>query len=105
MMTAGEFTDLVSIESKTTTRDSYGSAIETWAESATAWVKPYQSRGEQAVQAGRENATRVVRFKMMWRSIDTTQRIVWRNETYEIHEVDETERLKGIVWVTARAQV
>lgn len=100
----GEFTDYITIQQPTVTQDDYGGTTTTWGSDQAVWARAYQSRGEQALSAGRENATRVVRFKMPYRSMDTTWRIVWGGVNYDIHEVDDTERYTGlVVWVTAKA--
>lgn len=104
MTSSSEFTHLVAIQTPTPVRDGAGGTSYTWATLVSVWAKPHQLKGQEALQAGREQAVQTVRFKMHSLELDTTWRLQWQGNDYEIVEVDDTEALsEGVVWVTGRA--
>lgn len=103
-MSCGKLRERVTIQSVTNTQDAQGGNVATPSTVATVWAEAISAKGQEAIRAGLDRAETVVRFRMRWRTITADQQMVWRSNTYDIHEIDETQRRDGWVWVTGRAQ-
>jgi SPP1 family predicted phage head-tail adaptor len=90
---AGELRDQVTIESVTTTLDSVGEPVETWAPVATvfAQVKPqrYSTGVESLAQAlGREAVATTYTVTIYWREgLTELHRLVWNGKVLDIKRV------------------
>lgn len=89
------------IEQQTQTTGPYGDLVIAWQPVATVWAKAMHQRGDESFIAAQTNATRTVKFKMRYRDgINPTMRITWRRAQYDIHDVDESLRRDGELWIT-----
>lgn len=87
-MKAGDLTQRVTVERFTTTTDSWGQPIETWAPLFTCWasVEPLVGREYIAAQAAQSEVT--ARIRMRYRPGLTSQdRVIHEGSTYGIESV------------------
>ena len=94
-MNAGQFDELVTVQEYTTTTDSNtGEQLRTWVTYASAWALVEESdSGTEPVNADREEHKTRVNFTMRFDSgINTTMRISWAGNLYNILNVAEKQR-------------
>jgi SPP1 family predicted phage head-tail adaptor len=85
-MNAGELRHLLTFQTKTEARDSFGSAVETWTDAFTAWGRFEPTGTREFPQAQKRNAETIGRFRIRYRSgIDAdTHRIVFDGRIFDI---------------------
>lgn len=94
MISAGELTERVTVQSATETRNTVGEATLTWATFATVWAKVESLAGREAERYGS-----IVGFsghKATIRAlpgVTTGMRVIYRNRTLEIGAINEYERV------------
>lgn len=88
----------VTVQSLTTTRDSAGGVVKTWANLLEGvWVQRRQTGGSESAAAQREAATQAVEFWghcADWIDITTRHRLLLGSQIYDIVRVD-LNRSKG----------
>lgn len=85
IVAAGELTERIAIEQRTSTVDALGQAIETWSTVATVWAKPEPLAGREFFAAGQTQAAAQIRFTLRHRAgITDAMRVIWRAEPYAI---------------------
>ena len=105
MVTAGELDQRIVIEAVIEGTGPYGGVETVWSEFASVWARVIPLRGDESFEAARTNAVRVIKVKLRWLDgVRTTMRLVWRGETYDIADVDESGRRKGELWLMAKAR-
>ena len=88
-----------------TTVNSGGQVVETYTTVATVWAEILTQRGNEAFEAARVNAQRVIRARIRYRTdILTTWVCEWQGVEYNITEVDRSQRRAGALWFTAQAK-
>lgn len=96
----GKLDQRIKLQSLTQVNNS-GSLTETYTDVKTVWGHVISAKGTEAMQAARENARRTIRVKIRYRDdVDIKWRFVWKDEDYNIREVDRTERRNGWLWLT-----
>jgi SPP1 family predicted phage head-tail adaptor len=88
----------ITIESKTSTLNTFNDPVDTWATLAQVWAAVSYERGIEPYQSGQMDAQRYARFKIRWRTdVDEhTCRIVHDGKTYNILGVLELGRRDGL---------
>lgn len=80
-----------------------GENKQTWVTIATVWANIISQRGSEAFEAARINARQTLRILIRYRDdVDTSSRIEWQGQQYNIIAVDRTNRRKGELWITAQ---
>lgn len=80
-MRAGRLRNRVQIQSKTTARNGYGEAIETWSTAATVWARVRIKRGREYLVGQGEAEGYEVEIGMRERGLTQQQRILWTDRS------------------------
>ena len=100
----GRLDRLVTIQTRSTTADAYGTPVETWTDTATVWcgvVYPKTGSGEQYYDAV-AIATTTTEFTIRYRAIDAaSNRLKYESEIYDIERISEIGR-RNYTLVTAK---
>ncbi len=87
-MNAGTLPNLITIQARSTTQDSYGAPVDTWAEIITVFAKVEQIRGREYFSEGRIAADVDTRVVMRYQSgIRPKQRILFESRVLDIQHV------------------
>jgi SPP1 family predicted phage head-tail adaptor len=96
-MRAGKMDRRVTIQSNTTSRNSYGEETDSWSTLATVWAEVRHLRGDEKFLAKAVTTEKVITVRIRYRSDVTTQnRLVWESNNYDITEVAEIGRREGL---------
>lgn len=96
-MRAGELDRKVRLERFTTAPNDYGEPIETWVLIAEVWASRAVLSGREMYEGDRIAGEALYRFRMYYRSdLDTTCRIVYDGQNYDIKAVAEIGRREGL---------
>lgn len=75
-----------------------------YADAAEVWAEIISRRGNEAFESARTNAHRIIRVRIRYRADVTLKwRIVWEGQTYNITDLDPTQRRSGALWMTCEA--
>lgn len=89
-MNPGKLNRRVVIQVRTLTKDSTGSRVETWADSATVWAEAVIQRGSEALPSDSERFLDTRQFRIRTRTIDpANNRILYQSRFYDIRGVTE----------------
>lgn len=100
-MKAGELDRRITLETYTTTKNSYGEEEKTWSTLATVWAKIDYSGGTEDFEADKNTAIGRVRFSIRHRTDVTEQtRILYESEYYDILAINEIGRREGLELIT-----
>ncbi len=81
-----------------------GDLTQSYVDAGTVFATVISQRGNEAFEAARTNARSTVRVGMHYRTdVVTTWRLVWEGNTYNVIDVDRSNRRDGMLWVTAQA--
>lgn len=87
-MNIGQMNKRITIQTVTTTQDSYGSQSESWADTVTVWGAIWPLSGKEIVNAGQVEADFNVRIRIRYRSSVTVKnRIKYGSRYFNIKEV------------------
>lgn len=101
-MQIGKLDKIVTLQEKTEVNTS-GSIANVWNNVEDIWCDIKTEKGSEAFQSGRLNARALLRIQMRFRpDIDTTHRLVWEGQIYNIIAVDRSHRRQGELWLTAQ---
>lgn len=101
-MTTGQMDEQIELKTRSVSTDR-GSVVNTYTTLATVWAFIKSQKGNEAFEAERVNAHSILRVKIRYRNDFGTKDIfVWRGDEYHVTAIDETERRKGYLWITAR---
>jgi len=91
MIPAGKLRHRVTLQSKGTTRDTYGGETITWVDLATVWADCSPLSGREYLAARVEVAETIIKIRIRWRAdVSTTTRAVWDGRTYDIEAALDT---------------
>ncbi len=92
MPTAGALDQRITFREYTEVRDDLGGVTQTWADFAavpTVWASVNPSRGREAFEHDRENATASYKFIVRYRDdVDERHAILWKGVLYNIRSVN-----------------
>lgn len=99
---AGRLDRRITIQSYTTSADSYGEPLKTWADFVTVWAQYLPLRGAERFAAKQVDATIEAKFRLRWRDdLDTTMRITFESRTWDIAGIVEIGRREGLEIIAA----
>jgi len=97
MIRAGRLDRKITIERKTTTTDSIGGVVETWATWKTAWSEVVPVSGREALRFNRPTASRVSKFVIRYLSgLTEKDRIVHDSQNWDVIYIREIGRREGL---------
>ncbi len=95
-MISGRLDRKITIQELTTTNDEYGEPVESWSDLATVWAEVKQQSAREMWESGKVSEVEMM-FRIRYRSgIDTTNRISYDGDTYDITGVREIGRRDGL---------
>lgn len=96
-MRAGSLDRVVIVQRASETQDQFGGKSAGWADLATVRAQLIQSATSEFMQAGGEQAERVLAFRIRWVSdLRNADRVVFEGAPYEVIEVKEIGRRRGL---------
>jgi SPP1 family predicted phage head-tail adaptor len=105
-MQPGLLDQIITLQSATESNDG-GQLLQSWSDvSPDVWgqVISLTKKGGEAFEAGKETAHDYVRIGIRYRADLTAKwRLQWLGQTYNITNVDRSERRKGMLWLTCEA--
>lgn len=103
MISAGEFRERVTIQSKVVAKNSIGEEIITWSDIAYVWAKVMPLRGNSFYAANQQQHVIDARFLIRNRSgLSENMRIVWKGDNYDITNIIKgTEKYSGTIEIAA----
>lgn len=102
-MQTGKLDQRVTLYSRTVENES-GEVVESYTLVATVWasVKPKSFKNAEIFEGAQAEAKESILILVRWRDDVTTEwRMVWRDQTYNITQVDRSQRRKGELYLTA----
>lgn len=103
-MNIGKLDRQIVIQRKTTTRDSEGGAVETWADYRTVWAEKLDVGGSKGFRGGALRPETETVFTVRWNANFTQlDRIVYRSTNYSILSIAEIGRKEGLA-IQARTE-
>lgn len=101
-MKAGRLDDRITIEVFETFQDENGNIVQDWNTLATVWADVFSERAEDKYASAQNLEIRTLRFQIRYRDdVTRDNRIIWRGDTYDIYDLDESHRREGKLWITA----
>ena len=95
-MSAGKYKQVVTLQNKTESTDSYGGTVYTWSDFATVRAKVRPLRGREMVAAQAAQSETTVMFYIRYiPGADSSMRIVYAGKNYDITgtvDIDERHR-------------
>lgn len=105
MIDPGKLTERVALASIATAPNSAGEPVESVTQQGTVWAQVSGARGEESFAAARANAARTIKVLVRWRDdIGPGWRLTWRDEAYDVVDVDRSRRGAGELWLMARTR-
>lgn len=95
-MRAGKLDRSITVQSFTSTVNDYGTPIETWTDVATVRAQIIQSSTEEFLTNGASDTTSIIFRTRYFSPIGGTSRILFEGEEYNVREVKEIGRRKGL---------
>jgi head-tail adaptor len=95
-VTAGNRSELVTLQRATATQDGYGEEVPTWAELGTEWAAVFYGRGDERRQAALEQGSQAVTFQMLandlTRSVTLKDRLLHDGSTFDVVGIAPMDR-------------
>lgn len=89
-MNPGKLNRRVIIQARTLTRDSTGSPVESWADSATVWAEAVTQKGAESSMADSERGRDTRQFRIRYRAITSeSNRLLYQSSFYNITGITE----------------
>jgi SPP1 family predicted phage head-tail adaptor len=80
-----------------------GQLVQSWTTAATVWGYVMESKGNEAFQAARINASDTIRVQVRYRDDSTPKwRLQWNSQNYGITHIDRSDRRNGYLWLMAK---
>ncbi|KEP68524.1 head-tail adaptor protein [Thioclava dalianensis] len=96
-MQSGKLTRVIAIQSATSTVDDYGSPVKAWANQGTYRAEVVERSTTEFMQTGGATDEAVIVFRIRFVSgVSNTNRVSFDGKTYQIKEVTELGRRKGL---------
>jgi SPP1 family predicted phage head-tail adaptor len=88
MISAAEFNQRITLQSKSVTRNSIGEEVVTWGDVATVWAKVMPLRGNAFYAANQQQHSIDARFLIRQRTgLTEDMRLQWKGEPYDITSI------------------
>lgn len=95
-MRAGKLDRSITVQSFTSTVNDYGTPIETWTDVATVRAQIIQSSTEEFLTSGATDETVIIFRTRYFGAVAPKSRILFEGEEYNVREVKEIGRRKGL---------
>lgn len=95
-MRAGKLDRSITVQSFTSTVNDYGTPVETWTDVATVRAQIIQSSTEEYLTNGASDTTSIIFRTRYFGTIVPKSRILFEGEEYNVREVKEIGRRKGL---------
>ena len=100
-MQAGRLDRLVTLQSRTVTRNAQGEDVVTYSDRASVWAEKFDLRGREYFAAQQVKADMQTRWRIRWRSdVSVRDRLVADGVSYDIAAVAEIGRRDGLELIT-----
>lgn len=84
------------------TRDEAGGPASSETDVATVWARVISQKGDEALKAAQQTASRTIRVGLRWREdVETSWLLRWNGDDYDIVDVDRSLRRASELWLTA----
>lgn len=93
-MQAGTLRHRITIQRKNEVRDSFGQAVETFANIATVWASIEPLSGRESFLAQQVNAEVTHRIRMRYYPLEATMRLKYQDRYFEIKTILDREERK-----------
>jgi len=91
MTGAGDLDQRITIETATTVRGASGADVPGWLYDCEPWAKVVETPGREFLKGDIEAEGKAV-FKIRYRPVATSSRVLWRGVAYDIEAVTGTRR-------------
>lgn len=96
-MRAGRLDRRITLQHRTTSRDSFGQEVETFTAYATVWASKLDTRGREAIASEQKFAENSSVFQIRhMEGVLRTDRIVYGSEVYNIRQIAEVGRRRTL---------
>lgn len=95
-MRSGKLDRTIKVQSFTSTVNDYGTPVQAWTDVATARAQIIQSSTEEFLTNGASDETTIIFRTRYFSPIGGTSRIIFEGEEYNVREVKEIGRRKGL---------
>ncbi len=99
-MASGDYDEIVQLQSKQEINEG-GNLTVGYVTVDSPWAKIISQRGQESLEAARQNARQTIRVKLRHRDdVRIDWRLVWDGQNWNIKYIDNSERRKGHLWLT-----
>lgn len=103
-MQSGKLDQLIELQSLAEANNS-GELVQSWAMESIVWAYVLSQHGSESFEAARTNARQTIRVQLRYLAgVSEKWRLIWQGKAYNIKYVDESQRRKGELWLTAEIQ-
>ncbi|WP_320202389.1 phage head closure protein [Agrobacterium rosae] len=95
-MRSGKLDRSITIQGFTNTVNEYGTPIETWTDVATVRAQIIQSSTEEFLADGASDTTSIIFRTRYFVGVTTSSQVIYEGETFNVREVKEIGRRKGL---------
>ena len=100
-MRSGDLDQVIELQSLTETNVN-GELVKTYVMVEIVHAKVISQRGSESFEAARMNARETIRLQLRYRDdVQTSWRLIWQGQSYNIIYVDHSSRRNGGLWITA----
>lgn len=104
-MNPGKLDRRIVLQIRVVSKDTTGSRVETWADSATVWAEFVRQSGKESTLADADRSQDMQQFRIRFRNINSTDyRIIYRSKFYDITGITEEGRSVGLLLDTVATQ-
>lgn len=86
----------ITFQAPPTTPDGMGGFTGNWTAVATVWARAWTVSSNETLGAGQQSMTRIQKFNIRYRAVNSEWRIEWGNRYFAITGIDPDERLTEI---------
>ena len=105
-MNSGDMRQRISIQDKTTGRDSFGGEVVTWSETAAVWATAEPLRGQEYLEARRLQSDLDIRFRIRYLAgLKPTMRVVYDGRIFNIQSVIHVKEARREIQLMCKEQV
>lgn len=95
-MNAGNLSERIAILRKSTTKDSFGQPVTTWATLKTVWAQASELRAREFFESSAKQVEVTTRFRLRYTDFEYTDRIRWDSHDYEPVQIITLGRKAGL---------
>lgn len=95
-MRSGKLDRTIKVQSFTSTVNGYGTPVQAWTDVATARAQIIQSSTEEFLTNGASDTTSIIFRTRYFEGVNTSSQVVYDGETFNVREVKEIGRRKGL---------